>query len=262
MEGYVFDHGWGEERTRLAGLEAALDAGTRAHLVRLGAGPGWRCLEVGSGAGSVARWLAGRVAPGGSVVAVDADTRFLDGATRSVRGLEVLRHDLAAADLPAGGFDLVSARWLVHWLPDKRGGLRRLVAAVRPGGIVLVEEPDFVTAVHGCDPPVLRDVVAAAIGTLEATSTGDAGYGRRLPEDLESAGLVDVDAEGRCPLARGGSPPAAGFLRLTLEKLRGPLLQRHIVSESDFDAAVSALLDPSVTVLMPMTVAAWGRRPD
>jgi hypothetical protein len=31
-QGYVFDQGWTLERSRLAGLEAALDAGTRHHL--------------------------------------------------------------------------------------------------------------------------------------------------------------------------------------------------------------------------------------
>jgi trans-aconitate methyltransferase len=143
--GYVFDHVWEAERTRLAGLEAAFDAGTRGHLERLGADAGWRCLEVGAGGGTVACWLADRVAPHGAVVATDTETSFLEAAAAQHPGLEVLRHDIAAEDLPTG-FDLVHARWLVHWLPDKRLGLRRMVAALRPGGLLLVEEPDFVTA--------------------------------------------------------------------------------------------------------------------
>jgi hypothetical protein len=60
--GYVFDQAWTLERTRLAGLEAALDAGTRQHLARLGAGPGSRCLEAGAGGGTVVAawgWRAG-----------------------------------------------------------------------------------------------------------------------------------------------------------------------------------------------------------
>jgi hypothetical protein len=53
-QGYAYDHAWAMERVRLAGLEVALDPGTREHLTRLGAGPGKRCLEVGAGGGSVA----------------------------------------------------------------------------------------------------------------------------------------------------------------------------------------------------------------
>jgi hypothetical protein len=52
--GYAYGHAWEMERVRLAGLEAALDPGTREHLTRLGASPGKRCLEVGAGGGSVA----------------------------------------------------------------------------------------------------------------------------------------------------------------------------------------------------------------
>jgi SAM-dependent methyltransferase len=143
-KGYAYDHAWTEERVRLAGLEAALDPGTRAHLTRLGVGPGTRCLEVGAGGGSVAFWLAEKVAPGGTVVATDLETDFLESeATRHPR-LEVLRHDIMAAALPTG-FDLVHARWLVEWLPDKRLALQRMAAALRPGGVLLIEEPDFVT---------------------------------------------------------------------------------------------------------------------
>src|SRR5262249_37387756 len=56
--GYAYDHAWTEERIRLAGLESALDEGTRVHLQRLGAGPGRRCIEIGAGGGAVALWLA------------------------------------------------------------------------------------------------------------------------------------------------------------------------------------------------------------
>src|SRR5688500_13501668 len=63
---------------RLRTLEALLDAGTIQHLERRGVRRGWRCLEVGAGGGSIAAWLAARVAPEGSVVATDLDTTVLE----------------------------------------------------------------------------------------------------------------------------------------------------------------------------------------
>ena len=96
---------------------------------------------------------------------------------------------------------------------------------------------------------------------LEATTPINCEYGRQLLDDLSGVGLVDVEAEGRCPLVRGGTPPAAHFLRLTIEKFKSPLLAANTVTEAEFTEAVDALEDPSVTVVMPMTVAAWGRRP-
>src|SRR5216684_6101782 len=149
------------ERVRRAGLESALDPGTRDHLTRLGVGPGTRCLEVGAGGGSVAFWLAERVAPGGLVVATDLETDFLETAAPGYPTLKVLTHDITAEDLPTG-FDFVHARWLVEWLPDKRLALQRMANALRPGGVVLIEEPDFVTIYEAAEPAALRRVMLAA----------------------------------------------------------------------------------------------------
>jgi SAM-dependent methyltransferase len=259
-DAYAFDQAWTYERARLAGLEAALDRGTRGHLIRLGARPGARCLEVGAGAGTVAFWLAEQVAPGGAVVAADLDTRFLECQASCRPGVvEILKHDLTADDLP-GGFDLVSARWLVHWMPNKPQALSRLVSALRPGGALLVEEPDFVNLFNTGAPPALRRVTLAAIEYLEATFGVETHYGRRLLDDFGNLGLGDVTAEGRSLVVRGGSRPT-NFIRLTLEKCRAVLLAEGTTTEADFAEATEALGDPRRSIMMPMTVAAWGWRP-
>ena len=101
-QSYVYDHAWSNERLRLAGLEEALDPGTRAHLARLGVSPGWRCLEIGAGGGSIALWLAERVAPRGEVLATDLETNYLDGLVATHPALKTLKHDISAQDLPTG----------------------------------------------------------------------------------------------------------------------------------------------------------------
>jgi hypothetical protein len=70
--------------------------------------------------------------------------------------------------------------------------------------------------------------------------------------------LADVQAEGRCPVVRGGTPLAADFLRLTAQKLREPVLAAGDVTAAEFDQALADLQDPNITVVAPMTVAAWG----
>jgi hypothetical protein len=241
-EGYAYEHAWSEERVRLAGLETALDPGTHEHLLRLGVAPGRRCLEVGAGGG-----------------ATDLDTDFLESEASGRPGLEIIKHDVTAEDLP-GDFDVVHARWLVEWLPDKRQALGRMVAALRPGGALLVEEPDFVTIFGAAEPLALRRVTIAAMRHLEATCPVEVEYGRRLLDDLSAVGLSETAAEGRCPLVRGGSPPAADFLRLTIEKFRTALLGDGTVTDAEFSEAMEALQDPRRSIVMPMTVAAWGRR--
>ena len=111
----------------------------------------------------MAFWLAEQVAPRGTVIATDLDTDFLQTEAAAYPTLEVLHHDITAEDLPTG-FDLVHARWLTEWLPDKRQALRRMVHALRPGGVFLDEEPDWVTIYEAAEPPALRRVAARPCG--------------------------------------------------------------------------------------------------
>ena len=197
---YFYDHTWTQERIRLAGLEAALDQGTHEHLTRLGAGPGRRCLEIGAGGGAVAFWLAERVAPGGVVVATDVETDFLTAAAARYPNLEVLRHDITTEDLPTG-FDLVHARWLLEWLPDKREALGRMKAALRPGGVLIVEEPDFVTIFGTAQPPALRHVITRGMRYLvDAVSPDD----DRVDVHIAPTTNGDLGDQRRC-----GSPKPA-----------------------------------------------------
>jgi hypothetical protein len=168
--------------------------------------------------------------------------------------------------LPAHEFLLLGALFgavlaLIPWLPDKVLALRRMVAALRPRGVLLDEEPDWVTIFETPESSALRHVTLAAMRYLEATCPIDTQYGRRLVDDLRAAGLEDVEAEGRCAIVRGGSPPAAHFLRLTIEKFRAPLIGDHRVDEGEFEEALAVLEDPDANVMFPLTVAAWGRRP-
>src|SRR5437764_14526453 len=68
---YLFPHSWEGEGDRLTALASLFDPITRRHVAPLALGPGWRCLEVGGGPGSVARWLAEVVGGTGYVVATD-----------------------------------------------------------------------------------------------------------------------------------------------------------------------------------------------
>lgn len=122
------------ESGRLALLESSRDPGTMRQLEALGVGPGWRCLEVGAGRGSIARWLAEKVTPTGSVTAVDIDLRFLTDMPHNV---EVRALDIREDEVEAGAYDLVHCRALLMHLPDPAETLTKLATALRPGGCSL-----------------------------------------------------------------------------------------------------------------------------
>jgi ubiquinone/menaquinone biosynthesis C-methylase UbiE len=65
------------ELTRLQAIEREFDPASRRRLYAAGLTTGWRCLEVGPGAGSLMQWMGERVGPSGKVVALDLSTRFL-----------------------------------------------------------------------------------------------------------------------------------------------------------------------------------------
>ena len=116
-----------------------------------------------------------------------------------------------AEDLP-DGFDFVHARYLVEWLPDKALALQRMIKALRPGGMLLDEEPDWVTIFETPESAALRHVMVAGMRYLESTCPINTEYGRRLVDDLTAAGLADVAAEGRTTIVRGGKPAGRPLL--------------------------------------------------
>jgi 2-polyprenyl-3-methyl-5-hydroxy-6-metoxy-1,4-benzoquinol methylase len=84
------DHQADDELTRLKLIEQLNDPSTFRQLDAIGVAEGWRCLEVGAGAGSVVRWLSQRVGPAGKVVAIDLDVRFLgDDTPHTLRSVVV-----------------------------------------------------------------------------------------------------------------------------------------------------------------------------
>jgi SAM-dependent methyltransferase len=255
MPEYVYDQSFAAERERLAGIERLWNPGTQAVMERLGVAPGWRCLEVGAGGGSMVEWMAERVGSEGSVLATDVYTRFLEAI--ELPNVEVREHDILAGEPLEPDFDLVYARLVVEHLGS--GALRRMAEAVRPGGILLLEDYDWeAIAIH--PPQEEFEKITEAVLGLMAEAGFDPNFGRRLLAELDAAGLEDVEAEGRVRLIRGGTPETA-FFRLSLDSLRETLIERNLLSEEEIESALAGLDDPSMTGLTPILVSGWGHRP-
>ena len=249
------------ERERLAVLTRIADPITIRRLLDLGVGPGWRCLDVGAGNGSVARWLAGRVGHDGQVVATDLETRFLGG--HGTPNLEVRQHNILEDDLEADRYDLVHCRALLMHLPDPVRALRRLVGAVRPGGWLLVEEADGTASFAAADPGHVRAAgfdrrTRALWAALKAAGTMDLDFGQRLPTLLEELGVRDIGHEGVTLTGRGGDPQAR-FLNMTNELLRERLTAAGVLTGADFDELRRAYDDGSFSFVGFTLFGAWGR---
>jgi SAM-dependent methyltransferase len=259
---YAFENVRAIQRERLRTLEALLDGGTIRHLEARGLERGWNCLEVGAGGGSIAGWLCERVGPEGSVLATDLDTTVL--AELSHPNLEIKVHDVLEDDLPKREFDLVHLRLVLAWLGEPGLALRRLIEALAPGGWLVAEEMDFVSAVpdprlHADERDLIERAVHAHNVVLSEQNRFDPFYGRRLVGDLDEAGLAAIDSEGRAYMWQGGGPGGT-IWRLTLEQLRHPMIASGVVTSADLDALYELCDDPRLRIMSQVLMAGWGRR--
>ncbi len=203
---YALENSAEQAPQRFASLEACFDRVTIGQLEEIGVAPGWACLEVGGGGGSIARWLADRVGPRGRVVVTDIDTQRLRVDRANV---EERRHDITRDRLEPDTFDLVHERLVLVHLPERDRALERMITALKPGGWLLIENFDisWMPLTPACEPadaPLFGRVIDAFHRIL--TDAGvDPSYGRRFHTMLREHGLVDVHAEGHIPIAAGGS---------------------------------------------------------
>ena len=249
-----------DELGRLRLLQQRYDARTFGRLSALGPLDGTACLEVGAGAGSVALWLAAQAGPAGRVVATDLDPRFLAGAAAA--GIEIRRHDILADPLEPRRYDMVHCRALLCHLRDPPRAVRRMTAAVRPGGWLLVEDADYVSVV-AADPahpgaPRFDAVMRQLLAVIAAGRSFDPFFGRRLPGLVASAGLAEAGHEAVACHRRGRSP-AAEVLARSLERTRDQTLRHGVVDAGEFQAVLATLRDPSFTFVDALSVAAWGK---
>jgi len=263
MTTYVFDPAWQKERDRLSALESLFDGATKRYMKELGLRAGWRCLEVGCGAGGIARWLAEQVGSIGKVVATDLDTRFLQEGGN----LDVRKHDIVTDPLEQDTFDLIHARAVLEHIPARTEVLTRLVDALAPGGWLLIEDVDFgaptaAALAQYTDPPhvgeAMERIYLAAAALFKAIGA-DGTYGRQIPAALVKKGLADVHAELHAPVVVGG---AEQWTRGTIEQLADRLVMTGPASAADIELFLTATAEPSTHYVPPLMVSAWGRRPE
>ena len=251
-----------EEDARLDLLEQIYDPTSQAR--RTLVQPGWRCLEVGAGRGSMAVWLATQVGPTGQVVATDVDTRYL--SRLELPNLEVVRHNILDEPLDAlgeGSFDLVCSRLMLFHLQNRQEqAIKQMVACLRPGGWLVDEDSDWTTAGQPVDPahPRYDDYQRVWRDGDWWTARGyDKTFGRRLPALFERAGLEDIRAESSSEVVRGGSPWPTWWIP-TLEVI-DELGGADEASRADVAVMTEALADPTLWVHREVLHACWGRKP-
>jgi SAM-dependent methyltransferase len=226
MPKYVLGHHLKGEGGRLELMSELLDPMHRRYIDALGVvRPGTRTLEVGCGNGSVSAWLAERVSPDGTAVAVDLDLSLVQVR---LPNLELRQADILAGPVERGAFDLVTARAVLHHITDPETAIANMIASLKPDGAILLIEPDFLP-VSIAEPP---DVRAFWDGWLTWSRERGIDYfiGRTLAPQLGSRGLANISGTAETAIYNGGSLWADYWIE-TITELRGDLISSGKLDE-------------------------------
>ena len=161
---------------------AAMWAAVQAILASHPFGP--RVLDLGCGPGWTSIFLAGRgLQVTGGDVSPDMLTFARDNARRLGMDVEFRSIDMQNGFVVAEPFDSVLIFDALHHCPDERRVLQNAADALRPGGSILIVEPDWF---HEYAPSADHD--RAQFGTTER------GMGwRRVHKAAKAVGFVEIE---------------------------------------------------------------------
>jgi ubiquinone/menaquinone biosynthesis C-methylase UbiE len=264
VERYTLRGGqWGYDRMKLLARAKRDDT---LELLRLaGIRPGMRCLDLGCGGGEGTFDLAAAAGPAGWVTGVDMDAEKLELARASAGERGIGNVDFRAGNVndfdEPGAYDLVYCRFLLQHLARPVDLLRRMWAAVRPGGVIAVEDADFDGLF--CDPASGGfDFYQAMYQRVCRHHGGDAAIGRKLYRYFAQAGIPR--AEVRLAQGLAVTEDLKALAVLTLEAIADSITGAGLAGPDEVAAALADLrafaAAPGTLIGDPRTFQVWARR--
>jgi ubiquinone/menaquinone biosynthesis C-methylase UbiE len=209
-------------------------------MLRIGSGSS--VLDVGCGTGEACIELAGIVGSEGGVVGVDPSETMIGAARRAAdaakRAIDLRVASIYALPFPDGTFDAVRSERVFQHLEDPEAGLAEMIRVTRPGGRLLVADPDHGQHGLALDDPAHHRIYRASLRALLAMIVNPHS-GTRLRAMFARAGLADIAQRVQpIPIAY------ADYLRALFlpERLAAAITAGEITREEadDFVAALEA----------------------
>jgi len=246
---------------RPGAFERERDPDTIHYLEEIGVSSGWRCLEVGAGAGTVAEWMCQRVGTAGNVVATDLDTGLLEDIESP--NIEVRRHDIVNDDLEKDHYDLVHARYVLLHLKEWEAVLKKLVDSLKPGGWLFIEDPDLDEM--KCDAAtedIDRAIIDRHFDAVKRMMSGigmDMNFGSNTLKAFKDNKLESLKSESDAQVVFGGSQLAEIFR--PSPEMKESLVSAGLVTGEDVDEFTEGTRKPTFLFRSMKTVFTLGRKP-
>jgi SAM-dependent methyltransferase len=204
--------------------------------------------------------MAAEAGPSGRVSAVEINPRFL----KEGEGFEIIPGDILTLPLEENRFDVIHARYVLVHLSGHRPLLEKLRRALKPGGWMVLEEPDFMTAkpVDGTDRE--KDAVRRvnrAIEAMYAAKGIDPSFGTTLPAMMSGLGMTEMFVEMDTPLVPGGAG-VAEVMAQSAEQLAARFQATGEASAEDIGLYAAYCRNPERWAVYYATVGVCFRKPE
>ncbi|MER6358451.1 methyltransferase domain-containing protein [Streptomyces sp. NPDC001634] len=151
---------------------------------------GHRVLDLGCGPGTDLEALAEAVTPAGAVIGVDHDQNMVDAARARMTGRDVVdvRHaDIHDLPMPDHSADRARTDRVLQHVADPLAALGEICRVLRPGGRLVMGEPDWETL--AVDHPD-SDLTRAYTRHVAEQVVRNAAIGRQLPRLATESGFT------------------------------------------------------------------------
>lgn len=261
MNEYLLENAKREAAVRFAALSSLFDPGTLRQFDACGMTLGWRCWEVGAGGPSLVRKMAGLVGRTGRVLATDIDTSRL--AEVEEENVEIRGHDVAQDFPSSNAFDLVHARLVLVHVKDRERAFENMLAALKPGGWLVIEDADPELQPLSCMDPRqpeqrLANRIRRGFRTLLAERGVDLAFGRKLPGLFRAAGLECIAADACFPVVR---PECIPLEISTLNMVRDELLDHDLATRAEIEQHLDNVRSGGLDLSQPPMISVRGRKP-
>jgi SAM-dependent methyltransferase len=255
------------EQHRLVSQAARYEPHASWLLDRIGIRPGWRALDIGCGPIGILDLLSERVGAFGQVVGLEREPRFAamareEVAARALANTEIIEADALDHRLEEGSFDLVHERLVMINVTAREELVARMMALLRPGGTVILEDVDNVSWLcEPCHPSwvALRDAFFATY----AANGGDVFIGRRLPHYLKAAGAQNIEVKVHVDAPAAGDYRRKHLLSI-VDSIADKVVDMKIFTAAELqrhrEALEAHLEDPATLVIDKLLVQAWGQK--
>src|SRR5688500_7888942 len=214
---------------------------TEPFLQKAGLKAGMKCLDVGCGNGEITKRIAAIIGPEGQITGIDIDPSVIAIAQEVNDGMDNVNYkvvDIEKEEIEASSFDFIFCRIIISHLQTPEVVLQKLRDALRPGGILAIEDVDFQG--HFCYPPSHAfNIYVHWYEQVSIQKGANHFIVNLLLAMITDLGMKEVDMNVVLPTFHKGDGKLMGIL--TLKSIRNTIISAGLASEKEVDATIHEL---------------------